>query len=232
MALTLEDLVIRQGPFSLTASLSVEQGEMVAVIGPSGAGKSTLINAIAGFLPVQGRVVLDGVDLTDKPPSDRPVAILFQDNNLFPHLTIAQNVGLGVRPDLKLSEAQNRNVQVALEKVGLADMGARKPAALSGGQQSRAALARVLVQGKPVILLDEPFAALGPALRVEMLDLVAQVAADTNATVLMVSHAPEDARRIAGQTIVVADGKAHPPQPTDALFADPPQALVDYLGDR
>jgi thiamine transport system ATP-binding protein len=232
MALTLEDLVIRQGPFSLTASLSVEQGEMVAVIGPSGAGKSTLINAIAGFLPVQGRVVLDGVDLTDKPPSDRPVAILFQDNNLFPHLTIAQNVGLGVRPDLKLSEAQNRNVKVALEKVGLADMGARKPAALSGGQQSRAALARVLVQGKPVILLDEPFAALGPALRVEMLDLVAQVAADTNATVLMVSHAPEDARRIAGQTIVVADGKAHPPQPTDALFADPPQALVDYLGDR
>jgi thiamine transport system ATP-binding protein len=232
MALTLEDLVIRQGPFLLTASLSVEQGEMVAVIGPSGAGKSTLINAIAGFLPVQGRVVLDGVDLTDKPPSDRPVAILFQDNNLFPHLTIAQNVGLGVRPDLKLSEAQNRNVKVALEKVGLADMGARKPAALSGGQQSRAALARVLVQGKPVILLDEPFAALGPALRVEMLDLVAQVAADTNATVLMVSHAPEDARRIAGQTIVVADGKAHPPQPTDALFADPPQALVDYLGDR
>jgi len=232
MALTLENLVIRQGTFSLTTSLSVEQGETVAVIGPSGAGKSTLINAIAGFLPVQGRVVLDGVDLTDKPPSDRPVAMLFQDNNLFPHLTIAQNVGLGVRPDLKLSEVQNRDVQAALEKVGLADMGARKPAALSGGQQSRAALARVLVQGKPVILLDEPFAALGPALRVEMLDLVAQVAANTNATVLMVSHAPEDARRIAGQTIVVANGKAHPPQPTDALFADPPQALADYLGDR
>lgn len=232
MALTLEDLVIRQGSFSLIASLSVQQADMVAVIGPSGAGKSTLINAIAGFLPVQGRVVLDGVDLTDRPPSDRPVAMLFQDNNLFPHMTVAQNVGLGVRPDLRLSKAQNRDVQAALEKVGLADMGARKPAALSGGQQSRAALARVLVQGKPVILLDEPFAALGPALRVEMLDLVAQVAADTNATVLMVSHAPEDARRIAGQTIVVADGKAHPPQPTDALFADPPQALADYLGDR
>ena len=103
---------------------------------------------------------------------------------------------------------------------------------MSGGQQSRAALARVLVQRKSYILLDEPFAALGPALRIEMLDLVAQVAKDTSATVLMVSHAPEDAHRIAGQTIVVAEGKAHPPQRTDALFANPPQALRDYLGDR
>jgi thiamine transport system ATP-binding protein len=106
----------------------------------------------------------------------------------------------------------------------------RRPAALSGGQQSRAALARVLVQEKPVLLLDEPFAALGPALRVEMLSLVSDLAAETGATLLMVTHAPEDVARIADDVIFVEAGRAEAPVPAAELMANPPPALRAYLG--
>jgi thiamine transport system ATP-binding protein len=157
--------------------------------------------------------------------------MLFQDNNLFPHLTVAQNVGLGIRPDLRLEEKDRLRVAQALTRVGLEGFETRKPAALSGGQQGRVALARVLVQRRPLILLDEPFAALGPALKAEMLDLVANLAAEIGATVLIVSHDPADARRIASQVILVADGMAYPPQPTAALLDNPPPALSAYLGE-
>lgn len=229
--LTVEDVVIRQDDFVLHADFGVQAGSIVAVIGPSGAGKSTLLNVVAGFFPqVSGRVLWDGRDLTSLPPAQRPMAMLFQDNNLFPHLTVAQNVGLGIRRDLRLSDADRANVEQALLRVGLDGLAMRKPAALSGGQQVRVALARVLVQRRPLVLLDEPFAALGPALKAEMLDLVAQLAAETGATILMVSHDPADARRIAAQVILVAEGIAHPPQPTAALLDNPPPALAAYLG--
>jgi thiamine transport system ATP-binding protein len=229
--LRLESCRISNGGFDLSADLQVERGRRVAVIGPSGAGKTTLIEAIAGFRPVtSGRVVWDGVDITDLHPGKRPVAMLFQDGNLFPHLSIEQNVGLGLRPDLLLDPAQQAQVTQALKRVGLDGMNKRKPAALSGGQQSRVALARVLVQGRDLLLLDEPFAALGPALKAEMLDLVAELAEETGATLLMVSHDPGDARRIADQVVLVADGKAHPPMATTELLDNPPPALRAYLG--
>jgi len=229
--LKLENVVVDNGGFILRADLEVEAGQKVAVIGPSGAGKTTLIEAIAGFLPVSsGRVLWKGEDITGAPPGARPVAMLFQDANLFPHLSVAQNVGLGLRPDLRLDRAQKATVERAVARVGLGGMEARKPAALSGGQQSRAALARVLVQGRPLLLLDEPFAALGPALKGEMLDLVAGLVEETGATLLMVSHDPNDARRIADQVILVEGGQAHTPAATDALLDNPPAALQDYLG--
>ena len=101
---------------------------------------------------------------------------------------------------------------------------------MSGGQQSRAALARVLVQARPLVLLDEPFAALGPALRNEMLDLVQELIEETQAALIMVTHAPEDVRRVADQVIFVADGVAQQPAPAAALMSNPPPALRDYLG--
>jgi thiamine transport system ATP-binding protein len=156
--------------------------------------------------------------------------MLFQDNNLFPHLSVAQNVGLGIDPGLRLSAADKARVEAALGHVGLEGLGARKPARLSGGQASRAALARVLVQRKPLILLDEPFAALGPALKVEMLDLVREVAGETRATVLMVSHDPGDAERFADRAVLVAEGRAGAPVPVAELMANPPAALRAYLG--
>lgn len=229
--LTLDGVLIQQDAFVLRADFVLVTGTVAAVIGPSGAGKSTLLNVISGFFaPVQGRVLWKGQDITDLPPAKRPVAVLFQDNNLFPHLTVAQNVGLGIRPDLRLTSEDHRHVGQALARVGLEGLDGRKPATLSGGQQGRVALARILVQRRPLILLDEPFAALGPALKVEMLDLVAELAAELGATLLMVSHDPQDARRIAPHVILVADGIAMPPQPTEALLNDPPPALAAYLG--
>lgn len=229
--LKLDGCVIANGDFSVAADLQIEQGRRLAVIGPSGAGKTTLIEAIAGFLPLrQGRILWRGLDLSSLAPGKRPVAMLFQDGNLFPHLTVAQNAGLGLQANLRLSREELEQVQQALIRVGLGDLASRKPAALSGGQQSRVALARVLLQQREILLLDEPFAALGPALKAEMLDLVAEIATETGATVLMVSHDPQDARRIADQVVLVAEGKAHPPLATAELLDNPPPALKAYLG--
>ncbi len=229
--LNLEDAVIRNGVFTVTADFAIDSGAKIAVIGPSGAGKTTLIEAIAGFRPLErGRILWDGRDITQDAPGARPVAMLFQDGNLFPHLSVAQNAGLGLRPDLRLTSEQKGRVRAALARVGLQGLEERKPGALSGGQQSRAALARVLLQDRPLLLLDEPFAALGPALKAEMLDLVATLAQETGATLMMISHDPDDARRIADLAILVAEGVAHPPQPTADLLDNPPPALRAYLG--
>lgn len=229
--LRLEGCTIANGAFRLEADFAVGQGERVAVIGPSGGGKSTLLEAIAGFRDLaRGRILFGGEDMTSVAPGKRPVAMLFQDGNLFPHMSAARNVGLGINPNGRLSAEDERHVEDALTRVGLAGMGARKPSELSGGQQSRVALARVMVQRRDLLLLDEPFAALGPALKAEMLDLVAALVDETGTTLMMVSHDPEDARRIASQAILVAEGTAHAPMGLSELLDDPPPALRDYLG--
>lgn len=228
--LRVEGLHITQGDFELSADFEVTRGQRVAVIGPSGAGKSTLLNAIGGYIDSTGAIAVDGRDVSTAAPDQRGIAMLFQDGNLFPHLTLAQNVGLGVRPSLRLGASEQATVEQALKRVGLGDFIHRKPGDISGGQQSRAALARILVQGKPLLLLDEPFAALGPALRGEMLDLTSEVARETQATVLMITHAPEDAERAADQVIFVDAGRAQAPRPVGDIMANPPQALRAYLG--
>ncbi len=230
--LTLDTLRLEQGTFRLSANLEVDKGMRTSVIGASGAGKSTLLSAIAGFhIPTSGRILWDGDDITHLPPADRPLTIVFQDQNLFPHLTTAQNVGLGLKPSLRLSSREKGQVETSLSRVGLARLGNRRPAELSGGQQSRVVLARALLRARPLMLLDEPFAALGPRLKTEMLDLVLALTEDTGATVLMVTHAPEDALRLGGKTIFVTDGEAHRPRDTAELFANPPDALRAYLAD-
>ncbi|MEM7709180.1 MAG: ATP-binding cassette domain-containing protein [Pseudomonadota bacterium] len=229
--LDLDALTLRQGDFTLTADATIPGGTVTALMGGSGSGKSTLLAAIAGFLaPAAGRIAVDGTDITDRPPGDRPLSILFQDGNLFPHLTVAQNVGLGLRPDLRLSRDQTSARDDALNRVGLRGLETRRPRDLSGGQQSRAALARALVSGRPWLLLDEAFSALGPALKREMLTLVRDMVDDRGLSVLMVTHDPGDARQIADQTGLIHDGVLADPQPTGPLFADPPPALGAYLG--
>jgi thiamine transport system ATP-binding protein len=229
--LRFEQVDIVQQSFRLEAEFTVGARRKVAVIGPSGAGKSTLLGALAGFVPLaRGQITCAGVDITSKRPGERPIAMLFQDNNLFPHLTLAQNVGLGLRPAMRLTQEEKARVARALERVGLEGMEDRRPAALSGGQQSRAALARVLVQDKPLVLLDEPFAALGPALRREMLDLVRDLVTETGATLMMVTHAPEDVTRLADDVIFVEGGRAAAPVPAAELMNNPPPALRAYLG--
>lgn len=229
--LTLEDAVITQDDFALRADFTLREGRRYAVIGPSGAGKSTLLAALCGFVPITaGRLMWQGREITDAAPGDRQMTMLFQDNNLFPHLTVTQNVGLGLRPDLRLTPQQAEMVAAAIARVGLAAHAGKRPGALSGGQQNRAALARVLVQARPLVLLDEPFAALGPALRNEMLDLVRELVTETGAALVMVTHAPQDVRRIAEEVIFVEGGRAQAPQPAARLMGNPPPELRDYLG--
>lgn len=229
--LTVDAVHILQGDFGLRANWTVNTGQRVAIIGPSGGGKSTLLLAIAGFVALQsGCIRWAGRDIAPLAPGDRPLSLLFQDQNLFAHLTVAQNLGLGLDPSLRLTADQHEKVTAALARVGLEGMANRKPASLSGGQQGRAALARALLRARPMLLLDEPFAALGPALKAEMLDMVTEVATEAGITVLMVTHDPADANRFADQTLLVADGVAHPPQATAQFFEEPTSALTAYLG--
>lgn len=231
MDIRFEGLHFARPDFTLAADWSLPSGSRTALIGPSGAGKSTLLGLIAGFeTPIAGRVRLGGVDMAGVPPQDRPVTLVFQDHNLFAHLTVAQNVGLGLDPGLRLSASQMAARDAVLDRVGLGDHAAKRPGALSGGQQSRVALARALLRDRPILLLDEPFAALGPALRHEMLDLVADLSTEHGMTVLMVTHDPNDAARIAENLVFVADGIAAPPVPTAPTLANPPPALAAYLG--
>lgn len=229
--LTLDKILIEQDDFSLSADFAIAETARVALLGASGAGKSTLLSTLAGFLaPSRGRVLWRDTNITDLAPGARPLSILFQDQNLFPHLSVAQNLGLGISPKLRLGRADHAKIAAALDRVGLSGLGDRRPATLSGGQQSRVALARCLLRAKPLLLLDEPFAALGPALKSDMLALVAEIATEQHATVLMVSHEPADAVALCPQTVLVADGIAHAPAATAGLLADPPPALAAYLG--
>ncbi|GHA56066.1 thiamine import ATP-binding protein ThiQ [Amylibacter ulvae] len=233
MSITLDKLVLNQGSFQLDADLVIEEGHKIALLGPSGGGKSTLLSAIAGFKEItSGRILFNGDDISTDPPAKRPVSLLFQDHNLFPHLSVEKNIGLGLRTNLRLNDAEKEIIQDALRRVGLGGHGSKMPSEMSGGQQQRVALARALLRDRPVLCLDEPFAALGPALKHEMLDLVAEIVEAANATLLMVTHQPDDAEYIADQTILVAQGRAYAPVDTTTLFHSPPPALASYLGTR
>lgn len=232
MALQLDSISARVGSFVLRADLTVAAGGRVAIIGASGSGKSTLLDIIAGFrAPSGGDVRWKGAAITKLPPAERPISILFQDTNLFPHLSIQRNLALALNPRSgRLRSGDEETIEQILSRVGLSGFGSRRLSEMSGGQQSRAALARVLVQARPILLLDEPFAALGPALKAEMLDLVAELAEADGTTVLLVTHDPQDARRFASQTIVVEDGHVASPQETAALLDNPPEGFRAYLG--
>lgn len=216
--LTLEKLTYLYEHLPMRFDLHIQPGERVAVLGPSGAGKSTLLSLIAGFLPAaSGRLLLAGEDHTATPPAKRPVSMLFQENNLFAHLTVAQNIGLGLNPGLRLNSEQKRQLAQIAAQVGLEEHLQRLPSQLSGGQRQRAALARCLVRQRPILLLDEPFSALDPALRSEMLQLLQNVCHQRQLTLLMVSHNLDDAARIAQRTLLVVDGRIYYDGPTQAL---------------
>jgi thiamine transport system ATP-binding protein len=217
--------------FSLDIDFSIAAGTLTAVLGPSGAGKSTVLNIIAGFDHLQrGTLLLDGLRQTNAAPADRPVTFVFQDNNSFAHMTTRNNVALGIAPHLKLTAAQWNDVDTALYHCGIAHLAERKPGDMSGGERQRIALARVLVRRKPILLLDEAFAALGPALRHEMLLLVQRFQVERQLTVLMVTHHPDDAKLIAKHIIFVSDGKVLAPQSTKTFFASRTAAVRQYLG--
>lgn len=217
--LTLDDLTIDYPNWRANYRLSVATGELCALIGPSGGGKTTLLHLIAGFVhPSSGALSFNGQDLVPLSPSKRPLSILFQEHNLFPHLSAADNVGLGIDPALKLNAAQHAEIEDALARVELGGLGGRLPGALSGGQRQRVALARALVRQRPLMLLDEPFSGLDPGLRHDMIALVDTLRKENSLTVLMAIHTPEEAIEIADMMAFVDDG--------EVLAAGPPSEIM------
>jgi thiamine transport system ATP-binding protein len=233
LAVELNDVTFRYEDMVMRFDLAVEVGESLALIGPSGAGKSTLLNLIAGFeQPLSGSIRILGQEISTLPAAARPVTMVFQDHNLFAHLSIFDNVALGVHPGLRLNAADRTRVQTALSEVGISELGRRMPEQVSGGERQRAALARALVRNRPLLLLDEPFAALGPRLRREMLDLVNRLRRARNLTVLFVSHQPEDARYGADRVAFIQAGQVRRVATTAEFFAEPrPADVAAYLGE-
>ena len=188
----LDNVFLADDALPMTFDLQVAAGERIAIVGPSGAGKSTLLNLIAGFvLPTQGNIWLNGENHTCSAPYERPVSMLFQENNLFPHLTVQQNLALGLKTSLKLTALEQDQIERVADTVGLTSFLSRLPNSLSGGQKQRVALARCLLRDKP-ILLYEPFSALDPELRLDMLNLIDELCHSKKLTLLLVTHQPSE----------------------------------------
>ena len=223
----------RLGEQNFCYDLQIPLGQVVAIMGASGSGKSTLLNLLSGFIQPQNdsaQILLgdERVDLLD--PSQRPVTSLFQEHNLFAHMSAFNNLALGIRTSLKLTVSEVAQVEAALEQVGLAGLGSRLPKQLSGGQRQRVALGRALVRRKPLLLLDEPFSALDPALRQEMAALVKSLSRQHKLTVLLVTHEPRDALELAETVVFIADGRVHWQGPSKDFLQQNDTYIKAYLG--
>ena len=221
---------LKESYLTISTNISLEPEKIYAVVGPSGAGKSTFLNLISGFASISsGSIIWNGQEISHLPPAKRSVSILFQDNNLFPHLSVWRNLALAVTHWPKISRDNEEKLKAVMSEVGILGLENRKPSQLSGGQQSRVALARVLLQKNKILLLDEPFSALGPSLKDQMLELIKKIAKNKKLLVLMVTHEPADAKKVASQTLVVKDKKVHPPLITEKALDPINGPLADYL---
>lgn len=221
---------LKESYLTISTNISLEPDKIYAVVGPSGAGKSTFLNLISGFASIsRGTIIWNGQEISNLPPAKRSVSILFQDNNLFPHLSVWRNLALAVTHWPKISRDNEEKLKAVMSEVGILGLENRKPSQLSGGQQSRVALARVLLQKNKILLLDEPFSALGPSLKDQMLELIKKIAKNKKLLVLMVTHEPADAKKVASQTLVVKDKKVHPPLSTEKALDPINGPLADYL---
>ena len=206
--LILSDLVVPFDDWVGRYDLEVAAGALVALVGPSGGGKSTLLNTVAGFeRAASGVLSFVGQNLLPLAPALRPVAIVFQDHNLLPNLTAAQNAGLALSPSLRLTAGDRGRIDAMLARLGLAGLEARRPAELSGGQRQRVALARAMLTTRPLLLLDEPLTGLDPAMRHEMIVLIEALRREKTLTVLMTTHTPEDVEGYADAVVRVANGR-------------------------
>jgi thiamine transport system ATP-binding protein len=209
--LKLDSLSARFSDFECCFDLEIRAGERVALIGESGSGKTTLLNLVAGFRsPDSGCLQWFDTDLLPLAPHRRPVTTLFQDNNLFTHLSVYQNLAIAIDPRARLAANDRKRVTSVLERVGLENFESRTPPSLSGGQQQRIALARCLLRKQPLLLLDEPFASLDQETRQKMLALTDELVCENRLTLLLVTHDRDDVAALRASEIVCDGGRLYP----------------------
>jgi putrescine transport system ATP-binding protein len=230
----IEGVTKRYGDFVAVESLNLAifKGEIFALVGASGCGKTTLLRMLAGFARQStGRIVIDGVDMTEVPPHERPVNMMFQSYALFPHMTVERNVGYGLRRLPLDEETRVRRIREALDMVQLGGLAARKPHQLSGGQRQRVALARALIRRPKVLLLDEPLSALDKKLRertqFELMDLQYQL----GITFIVVTHDQDEAMALASRIAVMDRGRVLQVGTPSEIYEFPASRFVaDFVG--
>ncbi|RVT91891.1 ABC transporter ATP-binding protein [Rhodovarius crocodyli] len=231
MSLLVEGLFKRFGdvPALEGVSLAVAQGEFVSLLGRSGSGKSTILRLVAGFeAPDAGRIAIEGRDMAGLPPQARPCAMMFQSYALFPHLSVHENVAYGLR---RAGQYDAGRVEELLRLVGMAGYGARRPAQLSGGQQQRVALARALARRPPLLLLDEPLAALDAGLRAATGAELRRLQRETGTSFVLVTHDQAEALALSDRIVLLEGGRIVQQGPPAEVYARPATRFVaEFLG--
>jgi len=232
--IALQDVQKYYGDYHALRGISAEiaQGEFFSLLGPSGCGKTTLLRAIAGFEDISsGQILLDGRDMDRVAPNKRPTNMVFQSYAIFPHLTVAQNVGFGLRKSPMSAEEKRRAVGDALEMVGLGQFGARAAHALSGGQRQRVALARALILKPKVLLLDEPLSALDKKMREQMQTELRRLQRQVGITFILVTHDQEEALIMSDRIAVMFEGEIAQLSDPQTLYRRPASRRVgEFIG--
>ncbi|MDQ0642845.1 ABC transporter ATP-binding protein [Microbacterium murale] len=212
--------------------LSIPAGKLTTLLGPSGCGKTTSLRMLAGYTrPTAGRILIDGVDATTTPPEKRGLGMVFQSYALFPHMTVAENVGYGLKLRGTSKDERRTRVMESLELVGLAHLASRKPRALSGGQQQRVALARAIAIRPKLLLLDEPLSNLDARLRVQMRTEIRRIQHETGLTVVLVTHDQDEALEMSDEMVLMREGRImQQGAPADVFGAPADRFVADFLG--
>jgi iron(III) transport system ATP-binding protein len=235
IAIAVQDVTVRFGESTAlrSVSLAVEPGELLLLLGPSGCGKSTLLRSIAGFVtPNAGRVLFDGQDVTELPPHQRQIGMVFQSFALFPHLSVGENVAFGLREQRRPKAEISERIEQALQDVRMGGFGERRVDQLSGGEQQRVALARALVTRPRCLLLDEPLSNLDAGLRHSMREEIRRVCKEHGLTTLYVTHDQKEALAIADRIAVMQAGELQQlGSPWDVYRAPRSRQVATFLGE-
>ena len=223
------DVVTAVSDFTMT----FDDGKLVALLGPSGCGKSTMLNMLSGILPVtEGKIYFDEDDVTNMPPQDRGVGLVFQNYALYPHMSVLENIAFPLEIKKVSKDERNAKAKEMAELVHVENLLDRKPKELSGGQQQRVAIARALIKEPKLLLLDEPLSNLDARLRLEMREEIRRIQLETGVTTIFVTHDQEEAMSISDKIVLMKDGYLQQEADPQSLYDDPANLFVaNFLGN-